>query len=406
MGRRTGRRGTLVAALSGLVALVAGFKLAPLMASVLNGSIWVPIGISYYTFKLISYVVDVYWERVAAEEDFLSFAAYVAFFPQIVAGPIQRADTFLPQVHNAATWSNVVGGFQRVLLGFFKKFLVADNLGLLVNFVYTNMSDPGTPWVLGLYVFPLQLYADFSGLSDIAIGAASMMGIRSPENFYAPFAATNPSEFWRRWHITLGTLLMDYVYTPTRVLFRNFGNAGLVASLFATMMLVGLWHGFRLTFVIFGSVHGAYLAADALTSRVRRRYYNAHPLAGWLSDWFGPVVTFHLVAFSFVFFRAERVGDAFHLLGNLSWRIGSLPGEFAKLVVAEEPMILVGLCCYPLVELADYARRCASSGEVLKAMPTWGRWTVYYVTTVAAAVLVLVLLGTQSPRNTFVYAMF
>jgi D-alanyl-lipoteichoic acid acyltransferase DltB (MBOAT superfamily) len=400
------RSGLALVSICGLVAPLAVFKLAPWLESLLRGPLIVPLGISYFTFKLISYVLDVYWGKIAAEKALIPFIAYVAFFPQIVAGPIQRGASFLPQTGRAANWGNVVWGAQRVLLGLFKKFLVADNLGILVNFIYTHIHAPGTPLALGLYVYPLQIYADFSGLTDIAVGAAWMLGIESPENFDAPFSAPSPSEFWRRWHITLTGLLTDYLFTPMRLAVRNWGNPGLVLSLFVTMVSIGLWHGFRWTYALFGMLHAAYLAADALTLRARTRYFKAHPAAGRAAGWLGPVVTFHLVALAFVLFRGENVRDALHMLRHLGEGIGAPSADFSKFMQAEGRAIWFGLGAYAVAEIADYLRRRGRQGQATTALPPLGRWAVYYATTVAAVVYVLLMLGTPANRVTFVYSMF
>jgi alginate O-acetyltransferase complex protein AlgI len=402
------RRGVMLASLSGLLVLLAVFKLAPFLGSLLKGSVWVPLGVSYYTFKLISYILDVYWEKIRAEKAFVPFVAYVAFFPQIVAGPIQRADNFLPQIHKApsASWNNVAWGLQRILLGFFKKFVVADNLAIVVNLVYDHLHATGTPLVLGLYAYPLQIYADFSGLTDIAIGCAWMLGIESPENFNAPFSAPNPSEFWRRWHITLTTLLTDYLFMPMRMAVRDLGNIGLVLSLIITMVSIGLWHGLRWPYAVFGLVHAVYLAVDALTLRSRKAYYRAHPTAVRVTNWLGPVITFHLVALAFVFFRAESVPDALNMLSHIRLRIGTPSADFLSLMANEGRAFLVGLGGYVVMEIADYLRRHGQQGRAIAAMPPWGRWVVYYGTTVAAVVLTLLLLGTPLKRIAFVYAMF
>ncbi len=173
------RRAIMVLSAAGLVGLVAWFKSAGFLNGILHYNLLMPLGISYYTFKLISYVLDVYWGTMAAETSFLRFAAYVMFFPQIVAGPIQRSRNFLEQLGDPqpASFDGAMLGLQRILLGFFKKLVVADNLAKLVNFVYGNVHAAGTPMLAGFYVYPFQLYADFSGLTDIAIGAALLLGI-------------------------------------------------------------------------------------------------------------------------------------------------------------------------------------------------------------------------------------
>ena len=269
---------TVVGLLIGVLVL---FKGAFMLPSRWAGALLMPLGVSYYTFKLVGYLVDVYWEASPAETNLVNFAAYSAFFPQIVAGPIQRAESFLPQMQSApnATTRGVLLGCQRILLGFFKKFVVADNLGTFVNYIYAHLHGGGEPILLGFYGYPLQMYADFSALTDIAVGSALLFGIASPENFEAPYAAVSPTDYWRRWHITLTLWLTDYVFTPLRMSTRTLGNAGLVFSLVVNMVLIGLWHGFRWTFVIFGLVHAFYLAVDALTGKARRKYYKEHPQA-------------------------------------------------------------------------------------------------------------------------------
>lgn len=394
--------------LIGLLVPLAAFKLAPFLREILHQPLWIQLGISYYTFKAISYVMDVFWKEIPAERNYISFVAFLAFFPQLVAGPIQRSESFVCQIKKAqrADWHCVIWGIQRVLLGLFKKFMVADNLGVLVNYIYSHIGATGTPMVLGFYLYPLQLYADFSGLTDIAIGAASMIGIRSPENFEAPFISPNPTVFWRRWHITLSALLMDYVYTPLRMATRNMGNTGLVLSIYITMLLIGLWHGFRWTYVLFGLIHGTYIAVDGLTSRTRKRYYKVHPTIGKMTDWFGPLAMFHLVALSFIFFRAETVSDAFNLLHHVGSGIESWSAEFNKLISMDGRRILVGLAGYAVIEIADCLRRHGSQGDCIRFMSPWKRWMVYYSTITAAVIFTLLMTGLQVTRVTFIYAMF
>jgi hypothetical protein len=250
------------------------------------------------------------------------------------------------------------------------------------------------------------MYADFSGLTDIAVGAAMMFGIESPENFNAPFSAASPSEYWRRWHITLTLWLTDYVFTPLRMATRNFGNAGLVFSLFVNMVLIGLWHGFRWTFALFGVVHAIYLSCDALTARVRKRYYKSNPMADRLTNWIGPVVTFHLVAIAFVFFRADGVGAASKLFRHLFDGIGRFSPEFQEVLSRPGRALPVLAGAYALMEIADWFRRRYARGEFLLMMPRWGRWSVYSCTAVTVMFVVLLLLAGGQNRNPFLYAIF
>jgi hypothetical protein len=325
-----------------------------------------------------------------------------------VAGPIQRGESFLPQMHRPAParFGNVMLGIQRILLGYFKKIVVADNLLLLVNFTYGHLHNAEIPLFPAFYAFPLQVYADFSGLTDIAIGSAWLLGIASPENFNAPFAASTPSEYWRRWHITLTSWVTDYVFTPLRLATRAWGHAGLVFSLVVNMVLIGLWHSFRWTFVLFGLLQAGYLSVDALTSRARKRYYRAHPGANRLTDWIGPVVTFHLMAIGMVFFHSEQVAPVFYFLAHLGRGIAAPTGLFHELGDASANSVLTGFCAYIPLEIFDYFRRWDQQGELVAALPRWGRWSVYSCTAITALLAIMLLLSGGHNRNPFVYAIF
>ena len=239
------------------VGLLAFFKYALLRTALLGAilpldavtGLLLPVGMSYYLFKVIGYLGDVYWEKYPPEKSLLAFAAYVTFFPQIVSGPIQRPADFLGQLRarevTAATWAS---GLRRLLFGLFTKLVVASRLGDLVDPVYSApQGRPALVLVFAVYLFALQLYADFSAWTSIAIGAGKLFGIQAPENFDAPYLAPNLPDFWRRWHMSLTSWLTDYVYTPLRHVLRNQGNVGLVVAILANMVAVGGWHGERLT---------------------------------------------------------------------------------------------------------------------------------------------------------------
>jgi D-alanyl-lipoteichoic acid acyltransferase DltB (MBOAT superfamily) len=392
---------------SGLVGLLALFKSSTFLPGMLHG--WaLPLGISYYTFKLVSYVVDVYCEKTSAERDLFSFAAYTAFFPQIVAGPIQRSETFLPQLRTPSRvrMSTAILGLQRIVLGYFKKFVVSDGLAVLVNLVYDRLNDPGVPTLLGFYAFPLQLYADFAGLTDIAVGAALLLGIESPENFNAPFSAPSPADFWRRWHMTLTNWLTDYVFTPARLLTRAWGKAGLFFSVWLNMILIGLWHGFRWSLLLFGALHAGYLTVDAFTLAARKRYYKKHPGANRLTNWIGPVATFHMVACSFVFFRAQNLSDAWRIFGHLANGITSSSPEFWLALQESGRTAVVGFIGFALAEFADYLRRHNRNGELMGTLPRWGRWSVYSCTAATVIAMIFLVLGLNVAHNPFVYQVF
>src|SRR4051794_20991182 len=211
-------KATVAVVCAALVLYLCYFKARAALSG--DASFIIPLGISYYTFRLISYVVDVYWGTIEPERNWVRFAAYVAFFPHMVAGPIQRAEHFLAQVAPyRETWHfEVLPGVYRILLGLLKKLVVADRLAALVDYGFSNagLNSP-VPSALAFYVFPLQLYMDFAALTDIAVGMALLLGVRSPENFDRPFAAPSISDFWRRWHMSLTGWLRDYVFVPVRM---------------------------------------------------------------------------------------------------------------------------------------------------------------------------------------------
>jgi len=409
-GRRLQRLGGSSAAarlvaitVSALVVYLGIFKGAEALHR--NEGVLIPLGLSYYTFKLISYVIDVYWGTIAAETNFANFAAYVAFFPQIVAGPIQRASDFLSQVSQARLPGRemLLSGISRILLGCFKKLAVADTLSELVNYGFAHSAGPaGLPRLMAFYVFPIQLLADFSALTDIAIGAARLFGIESPENFDAPYSAVSISAFWRRWHMTLTQWLRDYVFTPLRMRWRNLGNVGLAASLTVNMVLIGLWHGFTLAFVVFGLVHSVYLIIDALTSQFRKRQYRQHPRLDAITTWLGPVVVFHLVCIADVFFRTPSFVDGLRIVIRL---YSGLMVSIAGTVSAIHPVAWLGVGGYVVVEVLDFIRRRTPESYITTA-PRWIRWSATSCAAVLTLFFLAVLLARQTTVNPFVYAIF
>jgi alginate O-acetyltransferase complex protein AlgI len=343
------------------------------LAAFVNANSLLPLGISYYSFRLISYVVDVYWKKIPAERSFIDFAAYVSFFPHIVAGPIQRSGDFLEQIRNPdATPATMTEGLRRMLLGCFKKLVIADNLGLLVGLAYPSLEPAArSSTLLAFYLFPVQLYADFSALTDIAIGASLLFGIRSPENFDRPFSATSISQYWRRWHMSLTSWLTDYVFLPLRMATRQAGNWGLAFSLMVNMLLIGLWHNLSWTFAVFGLLHGFFLTVDALTARTRAKFFRSHSQWDRAATWIGPVFTFHLVALGSVFVRADSLPQAFNVLSRI---LTVRPDFWAALQNRETICALLGFALWSIFE---FARR-RNWLLPLATAPTWTRWAFYY----------------------------
>ena len=271
-----------------------------------------PIGISFYLFQAISYVVDVYKKEIEAEKSFLDFSFYLCFFPQLVAGPIVRAKEFIPQIKATAqiSFSDVGNGIFLILLGLVKKTVISDFVSLnLVDRVFSS-PDYYTPVenLLAVYGYTIQIYCDFSGYSDMAIGLALLLGYKLPLNFRTPFQSKSVTEFWRRWHISLSSWLRDYLYKPLGG--NREGKIRTYINLFLVMLIGGLWHGANWKFVIWGGLHGIALAFERIFRTIFPRF-TMFPIIS-------TIFTFHFVAFTFIFFRANDFETAFSIIKQIS----------------------------------------------------------------------------------------
>jgi len=282
-----------------------------------------PVGISFYTFQSISYIVDVYRNSREHTDDFVAFALYLSYFPHLVAGPIQRSTQLLPQLlePRRVDLDQIHSGALLMLVGFFKKIAIADAVAPAVNRIFTNASSSSTSSMLleGIYLFAIQIYCDFSGYTDIARGVSRLMGIELRINFRQPYLSANITEFWRRWHISLSDWLRDYVYISLGGNRR--GRWRTYANLMTTMLLGGLWHGAGWNFVIWGGLHGLYLAVHrAWTGGARNVPKPAVPATalGWARHFASVVLTFHLVCLAWVFFRARDLNAALAYLQALA----------------------------------------------------------------------------------------
>jgi len=347
-----------------------------------------PVGISFYTFQTLSYTIDVYRGEKEPEKHFGIFALYVSFFPQLVAGPIERSTRLLPQFKEEYKFDyiRVTDGFKLMLWGFFKKVVVADRLAIFVNGVYNDVQGvEGIPLILATIFFAFQIYCDFSGYSDIAIGAAQVMGFDLMDNFKRPYFSKSIPEFWRRWHISLSTWFKDYVYIPLGG--NRVSEARYYANLFITFLISGLWHGAAWTFVIWGALHGFYQIFSLITKKYRIKVIESiglvnHPT---LNKYLQIAITFVLVDFAWIFFRANSLNDAWYIINNLFAGIvhqissagmlsDSLSGfGFSKYELA----IAVGFIL--IMEAIHLIQRHGSIRHMMRDKPIWFRWALYYV---------------------------
>lgn len=265
----------------------------------------VPLGLSYYTFKLISYLADVYKGKIPAEKHFGYFALYVSFFPQILCGPIERAEKFLPQLREGCTYDekNMAEGLERIIFGMFKKLVIADRLALYVSTVFEAALDyPGLASVMAAFFYSIQIYCDFSGYSEMAIGMAQMFGIRTGENFSYPYFSRGIKEFWNRWHISLSSWLRDYIYIPLGG--NRKGKARKHLNTMITFLVSGLWHGSSWNFVFWGFLHGIWNMCSVPKQKE----------TPWLRQMGQMLVTFCGVTLTWIFFRAKDLGTAMTML--------------------------------------------------------------------------------------------
>ncbi len=355
-----------------------------------------PVGISFYTFQTLSYTIDVYRRTLTPTRDFFDFALFVSFFPQLVAGPIERAASFLPQIAKPrrVTWQQFSSGSWLVYWGIFKKVVIADNLAKLVDYAFSGSASgaldvTGAEMWIAVYAFAFQIYCDFSGYTDVARGVARIMGFELMLNFRQPYLATSPTIFWQRWHISLSTWLRDYLFLslggnsrgPRRAAF----NVGL------TMVLGGLWHGAAWPFVIWGGYHGLLLMLHRLAQPLLARVHPRGGVAGSAWAVIRVVATFQMIAFGLVIFRSDSLAhlitNAGILFGPMSW--GSGIDWLAPLAVLLLPLALM-----------ECAQAITGDLEIVLRWPWPLRLAVY-----AALGLLLVMLG-EDAGNPFIYFQF
>lgn len=320
-----------------LAAWMTSLGLTPLLPTL---SIVLPVGISFFTFQSMSYTIDVYRGLIQPARNWFDFALYISFFPQLVAGPIERAETLLPQVLKPRTWKPpfFAEGLHDIVLGLFQKVVVADNMAVLANCVFATPTSEltGTEVLLGIYAFAFQIYGDFAGYSSMARGVAKWLGFDLMLNFQRPYFAIDPSDFWRRWHISLSQWLRDYLYIPLGG--NRAGNLQTNRNLMLTMLLGGLWHGANWTFILWGALHGLLLCG------YRSVMPHVRPSQLTLSGRLGRMVLmFHLVCLGWLLFRADSIAQAAAMIAQLTTSVGVTPLAttiLGTMVLCVSPLLL------------------------------------------------------------------
>ncbi|WP_439152753.1 MBOAT family O-acyltransferase [Winogradskyella sp.] len=370
-------------------------------------NIILPVGISFYTFQTLSYTIDIYRKQLKPTNDALSFFAFVAFFPQLVAGPIERASHLLPQFYKTHhfNYKQVKSGLLLIAFGLFKKMVIADRVAILVNQVYNNPSDyQGIDVIVATILFAFQIYCDFSGYSDIAIGAARTMGFDLMKNFDSPYFSKSITEFWRRWHISLSTWFRDYVYIPLGGS-RN-GKYRTYANLFIVFLVSGLWHGAAMTFVIWGAIHGIIIVFEKAISKPRKSLYSKLKLKkeGIIPNIIFVPIVFSIVCFAWIFFRANNFSDALTLISNINFsNISNLTnGKIYDLGLVKPEFIVAVISILSLV-IFEWSHKKNNMQHVVAKQILPIRWLFYLI--IVFTILIFGIYG-ENQVSEFIYFQF
>ena len=358
-----------------------------------------PVGISFYTFQTLSYTIDIYRQKLSPTRDFISFAAFVGFFPQLVAGPIERAANLLPQFHVQRTfkYDKAADGLRQILWGLFKKVVIADNCAEFTHIIFNSSIDhTGSTLLLGAFLFTLQIYGDFSGYSDIAIGTARLFGFELTQNFAFPFFSRDIGEFWRRWHITLSTWFRDYLYIPLGGSRKGLGIT--IRNIFIIFLVSGFWHGANWTFVAWGALHALYFIPLLLLGQ-NRQYLTIvakNRALPTIKELMQMTFTFGLVTLAFIFFRSENISQADDIFSAIfSMSLFTVP-EVDKMWKIYIILILIG----GFLTVEWYGRRNKYALETISQdWPKVIRWAFYYL-------IILLMFVFKGGEQEFIYFQF
>jgi D-alanyl-lipoteichoic acid acyltransferase DltB (MBOAT superfamily) len=353
----------------------------------------VSIALSFFIFQAISYLADIYFGMIEPEPHLGYFALYISFFPKLLQGPIERGADLLPQLR--APYQTDYATLRAALIlfawGLFQKLVIADRLATYVNPIYGNVeANSGPALIFATYAYVLQIYFDFAGYTNMALGIGRLFGIQLTPNFNSPYMATNVADFWRRWHMSFSRWIQDYVFVPLQMKFRNLGKQGASLALLITFTLAGIWHGAAWTYIVFGLLHGIYLVAGTYYRPYEKKLYKKYGIekSNWVKYW-QRFVTFNLVTFAFIFFRSETLSDALYVLRHLfdfsamyeSMRQGMLNAYVKNGVLSIKGTTQLGIALFGLLVVYLVFKRQALERAARSPVLRWaGYYSMVYLT--------------------------
>lgn len=385
--------------ISGLCFLITGW-LAFRYANLLPSVHWLfPLGISFYTFQALSYLTEIYWKEEEPEENLADFMIYMLFFMKFLSGPIERARDMLPQLKSGkpVAYPSIVYGMKLIVVGLIKKLILADYISPYIDGIFNSIhTASGIQLLMACLLYPVELYGDFSGYTDIALGGACMLGFKLSPNFNRPFIAQTTAEFWRRWHMSLSFWVKDYLYLPLSSGMRRWGQWGVFLSLSLTFAGLGAWHGAGWNYIIYGLIQGLIIFYEMKTAMIRNKIKNwiGNPLFTTLSI----LRTYLLFAFSLIFFRLESVSDALYYIRNISFSTHASWKE-VSIGIPDHNCIVAGSALV-LILVYEYFMSKRDLLEALEKQPMLVRWGIYYL-----LAIMFFTLG-QFNSDSFIYLQF
>lgn len=364
--------------ISGLCLLIVGwlaFRYAHLLPGV---HVLFPLGISFYTFQALSYLTEIYWKEEEPEENLTDFMIYMLFFMKFLSGPIERARDMLPQLKSGKpiAYQSIVYGMKLIVVGLVKKLILADYISPYIDGIFSSVhAASGVQLLMACLLYPIELYGDFSGYTDIALGGACMLGFKLSPNFNRPFIAQTTAEFWRRWHMSLSFWVRDYLYLPLSSSMRRWGQWGVFLSLSLTFAGLGAWHGAGWNFIIYGLIQGFLIFYEMKTAIFRNK------LKTWLGNslfcTLSIIRTYLLFALSLIFFRLDSVADAFYYIRHISFSTHTGWKEM-NIGMSDHTCIVAGSALV-LILIYEYFMSKRDLLEALAKQPTFVRWSIYYL---------------------------